>query len=90
MQVNIYRLKPKLEGLNSPHWKASNFKGSCLVYAFSSKGAIQFANLEFKIAVSKPWDGEQPNNPWAKEDLVDITEVSHIGGTLPPCGTVLI
>ena len=88
--MNIYRLRPKAEGLNSPHWRASVHKDACLVYANSAKEAVRFANLEFGIAVSKPWVDEQPNNPWAKEDLVMITEVAHLSGPLPPHGTVMI
>jgi hypothetical protein len=90
IHMNIYRFRPRTEGLNSPHWLASTYKGACLVYADTVKEAIQFANLEFGNAVCKPWPDEQPSNPWAKDDLVMITEAAHLSGPLPPRGTVMI
>lgn len=88
--MSVYHLIPKPKALESPHWCASTYNSDCYVYADSLREAMRYANLEFDIAVSKPWVGEQPNNPWAKEDLVTIIEVDHLSGPLSPKGTVCI
>ena len=89
--MNIYHFKPRAEALDSPHWWASIHKAECYVYEDTLEKAIRRANSEFGIAVARPSLGEElPNNPWAKDELVTITEVTHMSGNLPPKGTVML
>ena len=87
--MNIYNLRPKVEGLENSNWQASTHKESCLVYADNVQEAIKFAYDKFRTAVLRPPLGQKiPTNPWNNPDLVMIIEVADMSGVLPPKGTV--
>ena len=86
----LYHFKPKPEGFDHPDWKSSIFKTECYVNAANYEKAVQAVVRETNIAIEKSTPGQNlGSKPWRNPDLVDVIEVTHIAGDLPPEGVVM-
>lgn len=86
----LFHFKPRPEGLDHDDWKASCRKTECYVNAANYEKAVQAIVRETGVAIQKNAPGQSiGRKPWRNPDLVDVIEVAHIAGDLPPEGVVM-
>lgn len=87
----LFKLRPIAENLTHPDWERSTHTAECQVRAANEREAREFAKAKFNTAASQPTPSASvPVNPWLNSDLVECKEIAHLGGDMPPHGTVLI
>ena len=87
----LFKLRPVAENLTHPDWARSTHTDECHVSAENEREAREFAKAKFDIAASKPTPSALVStSPWLNSDLVECKDVAHLGGDMPPHGTVLI
>lgn len=76
--MQIFKLQPHKDTLDSEHWQASTFKKPVTIRATNEDSARQDANLAFGIAVEKKGLAQTtPVMPWGKIiGLVECIELN--------------
>ena len=82
----LFKLRPVAENLTHPYWARSTHSAECQVRAANESEA-----REFDIAADKPTPAALISTSlWLNPDLVECKDVAHLGGDMPPHGSVLI